>query len=91
MVNSGSFSMTSRTIPGSESLEDPPGSYVGGTNFLWRPNLPDEADNHVIELAVAGGASAVVTNNVRDLHPTARVDSAGEVMGTETFAGSGLR
>jgi putative PIN family toxin of toxin-antitoxin system len=35
--------------------------------FLWRPNLPDEADNHLIELAVAGGASAVVTNNVRDL------------------------
>jgi len=35
--------------------------------FLWRPNLPDEADNHVIELAVAGGAAAVVTNNVRDL------------------------
>jgi hypothetical protein len=33
MVNSGSFSVTSRTIPGSESLEDPPGSYVGGTNF----------------------------------------------------------
>src|SRR5207302_7393846 len=21
--------------------------------FLWRPNLPDEGDNHVIELAVA--------------------------------------
>jgi len=35
--------------------------------FLWRPDLPDEADNHLIELAVAGGASAVVTNNVRDL------------------------
>lgn len=35
--------------------------------FLWRPNLPDEADNHLIELAVAGGADAVVTNNIRDL------------------------
>ena len=34
--------------------------------FLWRPNLPDEADNHVIELAVAGGAEAVVTYNKRD-------------------------
>ena len=22
--------------------------------YLWRPNLPDEADNHLIELAVAG-------------------------------------
>lgn len=35
--------------------------------FLWRPNLPDEADNHLIELAVAGNASAVVTHNARDL------------------------
>lgn len=35
--------------------------------FLWRPNLPDEADNHLVELALAGGASSIVTNNVRDL------------------------
>jgi putative PIN family toxin of toxin-antitoxin system len=35
--------------------------------FLWRPNLPDEADNHLIELALAGQAGAVVTNNVRDV------------------------
>ena len=35
--------------------------------FLWRPNLPDEADNHLIELAIAGGADAVVTNYIRDL------------------------
>lgn len=34
--------------------------------YLWRPNLPDEADNHLIELAVAGGAEAVVTKNVKD-------------------------
>ncbi len=34
--------------------------------FLWRPNLPDEADNHVVELAVAGGAEAIVTHNTRD-------------------------
>lgn len=47
--------------------------------FLWRPNLPDEGDNHLIELAVAGGARAIVTNNVRHLErsellfPTIRI------------------
>jgi len=35
--------------------------------FLWRPNLPDEADNHLIELALAGQAETIVTNNVRDM------------------------
>lgn len=34
--------------------------------FGWRPNLPDEADNHVVELAVAGHAHYVVTRNMRD-------------------------
>lgn len=34
--------------------------------YLWRPNLPDEGDNHVIELAVASAARAIVTQNVRD-------------------------
>jgi predicted nucleic acid-binding protein len=34
--------------------------------FSWRPNLPDEADNHIVELAVAGGAAMIVTNNLRD-------------------------
>lgn len=34
--------------------------------FLWRPNLPDEGDNHIVELAVAGNAVAIVTKNVRD-------------------------
>ena len=35
--------------------------------FLWRPNLPDEADNHLLELAVAGGAEFIVTRNLRHL------------------------
>lgn len=35
--------------------------------YAWRPNLPDEADNHLIELAVAAQASAIVTRNLRDL------------------------
>jgi putative PIN family toxin of toxin-antitoxin system len=35
--------------------------------YLWRPNLRDETDNHLVELAVAGGAVAIVRHNVRDL------------------------
>ncbi|MBL8474207.1 MAG: PIN domain-containing protein [Rhodocyclaceae bacterium] len=35
--------------------------------YGWRPNLPDEADNHLIELAVAGNAAAIVTHNRRDV------------------------
>ena len=35
--------------------------------YGWRPNLRDEGDNHLVELAVAGGASHVVTHNLRDL------------------------
>jgi uncharacterized protein len=34
--------------------------------FGWRPNLRDEGDNHLIELAVAAGASLIITRNVRD-------------------------
>lgn len=35
--------------------------------YGWRPNLPDEADNHLIELAVAGGAHFIVSRNLKDL------------------------
>jgi uncharacterized protein len=34
--------------------------------FGWRPNLRDEGDNHLVELAVAGGASHIITLNIRD-------------------------
>lgn len=34
--------------------------------YGWRPNLRDEADNYLIELAVAGGADCLITKNVRD-------------------------
>ena len=35
--------------------------------YLWRPNLRDENDNFLIELAVAGNSNIIVTNNVKDL------------------------
>ena len=35
--------------------------------YNWRPNLQDEGDNHIIELAVAGGANYIVTKNIKDL------------------------
>ena len=35
--------------------------------YGWRPNLPDEADNHLIELALAGSAQGIVTHNTKDL------------------------
>jgi putative PIN family toxin of toxin-antitoxin system len=34
--------------------------------YSSRPNLRDEGDNHVIELAVAGNAKIVATNNIKD-------------------------
>lgn len=34
--------------------------------YTWRPNLRDEADNHVVDLAVAGNAEYIVTQNERD-------------------------
>ena len=34
--------------------------------FLWRPNLPDEADNFVYEAAFAASPATIVTHNLRD-------------------------
>ena len=33
---------------------------------LWRPNLRDEGDNHIMELAICGNASVIITFNVSD-------------------------
>ncbi|MEM7049498.1 MAG: putative toxin-antitoxin system toxin component, PIN family [Acidobacteriota bacterium] len=35
--------------------------------YRWRPSLVDEADHHLLELAIASGADAIVTKNVRHL------------------------
>lgn len=54
--------------------------------FLWRPNLRDEADNHLIELALAGGADTIITENKRDFKngelgfPDLKILNAGEYL-----------
>ena len=35
-------------------------------HFLWRPQLTDPKDDHVLELAVAAGGVDIVTHNVAD-------------------------
>ena len=35
-------------------------------HFLWRPRLPDPMDDMVLEAAVNGGCSMLVTHNIRD-------------------------
>lgn len=34
--------------------------------YRWRPNFRDEADNHLMELAIAGNAQWLITGNTRD-------------------------
>jgi len=35
-------------------------------HFLWRPQLSDPKDDHLLELAVAGGNRDIITHNVKD-------------------------
>lgn len=53
--------------------------------YLWRPNLPDESDNHLIEVAVAGGAEFIVTRNLRDLQNCQILFPALRVVSPEHF------
>jgi putative PIN family toxin of toxin-antitoxin system len=36
-------------------------------HFLWRPNLKDEKDNFLVEIAVASQPCTIITHNVKDL------------------------
>jgi predicted nucleic acid-binding protein len=38
-------------------------------HFLWRPMLPDPKDEMILELAVAGEASWIITFNLGDFRP----------------------
>ncbi len=53
--------------------------------YSWRPNLPDEGDNHLVELAVAGAADLVVTRNLRDLKRMELVFPGLQIASPETF------
>jgi predicted nucleic acid-binding protein len=37
--------------------------------YLWRPLLPDPKDDMVLEVAIAAGASHIITFNRKDLRP----------------------
>ena len=52
--------------------------------YLWRPNLSDENDNFVIELAVASGAKYVITYNLKDFK-TAELSFNCQIMTPEQF------
>jgi len=34
--------------------------------YMWRPNLKDENDNFIVELAVASGVEYIITYNIKD-------------------------
>lgn len=53
--------------------------------YAWRPNLRDKADNHLIELAVAGGATRLVTKNLRDFRNAELIFPGVKVISPEEF------
>ena len=55
--------------------------------FLWRPNILDEGDNFVIELALAGNATHIVTNNIRDFQNAELLFPGLSIVRPEEFLG----
>lgn len=52
-------------------------------HFLWRPSLPDEKDEMILELAVAARCEYIITYNRRDFQGAERFGLA--VMNPHTF------
>ncbi|MDF1635733.1 putative toxin-antitoxin system toxin component, PIN family [Mycoplana sp. MJR14] len=59
--------------------------------FQWRPNLADEADNHLIELAFAANAGIVVTSNFKDFQHSDLMFPQIEILQPEAFLDRYLR
>ncbi len=54
-------------------------------HYLWRPNIKDEGDNFLIELAVAGNANYLITNNIGDFKNTQLKFPSIQIVTTEQF------
>jgi len=54
-------------------------------HYLWRPNIRDEGDNFLIELAVAGNADYLITNNIGDFENTQLNFPSIQIMTPEQF------
>ena len=54
-------------------------------HFLWRPQLSDPKDDHVLELAVAAAGADIVTHNLKDFAKASafgvRIVRPGELLG----------
>ena len=42
------------------------GAHEVEVRYLWRPNLKDESDNFILEIAVAAWPCTIVTHNLKD-------------------------
>src|SRR5665213_3070874 len=59
--------------------------------FRWRPNLPDADDDHVLELAIAGGVEHLVTHNTRRGKFQFAPLKVARVVGNQMFHATGYR
>src|SRR5262245_2384934 len=59
-------------------------------NFRWRRQLRDAKDELVLEAAVNGRADALVTHNVRDFQPAARLFKVARLSAPRAAKGNGI-